>query len=114
MALLNPPRQLPSVARLIYRYLLHGATGQSEEVDRLARLLAPPALRRTDRGDDEGGAPSPFEQTLSMCVEVGLLERRDGAVALSPALPEEARDPARGEAVLAKTIRLLVLAPHRN
>ena len=39
MALLNPPGQLPSVARIIYRYLLHLAGPKGEKKDRLEQLL---------------------------------------------------------------------------
>lgn len=106
MALLNPPSQLPSVARVIYRYLLHVAGSKGEKKDRLERLLAPKTLV-----SEENAA---FKDTLLMCQSIGLVQESDGVVQLSPELPATLRNPQTGERELSSTVRGLVLAEERN
>lgn len=106
MALLNPPGQLPSVARIIYRYLLHVAGSKGETKDRLDQLLAPRTLV-----SDENAA---FKDTLLMCKSIGLVQEADGVVRLNPELPEPARNRETGERELPRTVRGLVLAKERN
>lgn len=111
MALLNPPQILPNVARVIYRSLPVDDQGISR--DDLAKAIAPASLPRGE-GAQPGTGSKGFDDTLTACITVGLVERRDDVLRLHPDLPEAARDRRQREAALVPTMLDLVLDDRVN
>ena len=90
MALLNPPQILPGVARVLFR-ALQAADGFAMPRAELAKSVAPAALPQAE-GAPIGPGSKGFDDTLTACLTIGLLDRDGDAISLHPELPEHARD----------------------
>jgi hypothetical protein len=112
MALLNPPQILPNVARVLFR-ALQAAEGFELSREELAKAVAPAALPRGE-GATPGEGSKGFDDTLSACVTIGLLQRDGDAIRLHPDLPESARDRRRRDNDLQVLMRDLVLRESVN
>lgn len=112
MALLNPPQILPNVARVIFR-ALQGTDDDGISKDDLARQIAPASLPRGE-GAATGPGTKGFEDTLTACTTINLVERRDDIVRLHPELPAAARDRRLRESAFVPLVLDLVLDDRIN
>lgn len=110
MSVLKEPLATPSRVRGIFRYLLQ-TKGQSQKREVLERILSPDELVKN--------APSPrpmlrktINEILEKDNEPGLLieDKDKDEIAISPSLPEEARNPELGDRLLPNTLAYLFFA----
>lgn len=111
MALLNPPQILPNVAAVLLR-AVRGSEGQQVSRDELERAVAPSALQRGEGAASEPGSKG-FDDTLTACIVIGLLERDGDLIRLDPRLPDDVSD-RRKEPDARRLLRELVLAEQLN
>ena len=91
MALLNPPQILPGVARGWFSAHCKAADGFAMPRAELAKSVAPAALPQAE-GAPIGPGSKGFDDTLTACLTIGLLDRDGDAISLHPSSPEYARD----------------------
>ena len=110
MSVLKEPLATPSRVRGIFRYLLQ-TKGQSQKREVLERILSPDELVKN--------APSPrpmLRKTINEILEKEnkpglLIEDKDkDEIAISPSLPEDARNPELGDRLLPNTLAYLFFA----
>lgn len=112
MALLNPPQILPNVARVIFRTLQSvDNTGISRE--ELAKLIAPTSLPRGD-GATSGAGTRGFDDTLTACLTINLVERTEDHLRLHRDLPPAARDRKLRESAFVPLVLDLILDDRVN
>lgn len=126
MALLNPPQTLPHVMFLAYRYLLLVAEKQTEDVEVLRSLLAPPSLRHWQSDSKEEGAEDPEDDdgeareqrvvriALKALDDLGVTLQESGAIRLNPELPANALSRKTGEEQFRALLRDRVLDTTAN
>lgn len=110
--LLNPPQILPAVVRVLFR-ALQAADGFELNRAELAKSVAPATL---PRGNDSppGAGSKGFDDTLTACIMIGLLERDGEVIRLHPELPSQARDRREGDHHLQPLLRDLILRDALN
>ncbi len=108
MSVLKQVYAAPGRVRAVYRFVLR-ARGQTVDRAELVRLVAPPSLS----GQPDGRPGDDITGTVNEAVKMGLLattgDRADAVLSLVPDLSAAARDPRRGDAVLADTLADLLL-----
>lgn len=106
MSVFSNVESVPSRVRGVFRYLLV-QKGQSATLESIIAALAPDSLSDT-------GQPlrkDAVKDTLGVCIEMGLLTRREDLLAIQQNLAPPERDPLTGDDLLASTLSRLVFTP---